>query len=63
MARNCRDCRWSETSSVLAGSLDSEPAITPVAHLRGLKAPWFDITDELPQFADANAPPMGSSPE
>jgi hypothetical protein len=38
---------------VPAGSLDSEPAITPVAHIFvGSKAPWFDITDELPQFAE-----------
>ena len=38
---------------VPAGSLDSEPAITPAAHIFvGSKAPWFDITDELPQFAE-----------
>jgi hypothetical protein len=38
---------------VPAGSLDSEPAITPAAHIFvGSKAPWFDITDELPQYAE-----------
>jgi hypothetical protein len=38
---------------VPAGSLDSEPGIAPAAHIFvGSKAPWFDITDELPQFAE-----------
>jgi len=57
----CRDCgselpRVSVERNIVvvpAGSLDSEPAITPAAHIFvGSKAPWFDITDELPQFAE-----------
>jgi hypothetical protein len=40
-------------ASVPAGSLDSDPGITPTGHIYvGSKAPWFDITDELPQFAE-----------
>lgn len=43
---------------VPAGSLDSEPGITPAAHIFvGSKAPWFDISDGLPQFAEM--PPPG----
>ncbi len=38
---------------VPAGTLDSDPGIRPQAHIFvGSKAPWFDITDELPQFAE-----------
>jgi hypothetical protein len=40
-------------ASVPAGSLDSDPGITPTGHIYvDSKAPWFDITDELPQFAE-----------
>jgi len=40
-------------ASVPAGSLDSDPGITPAGHIYvESKAPWFDITDELPQFAE-----------
>jgi len=35
-----------------AGSLDTDPGIRPMAHIFvANKAPWFDITDTLPQFA------------
>jgi len=38
---------------VPAGSLDSDPGIAPAAHIFvGSKAPWFEITDELPRFAE-----------
>jgi hypothetical protein len=38
---------------VPAGSLDSDPGIAPAAHIFvGSKAPWFEITDDLPQFAE-----------
>ena len=39
--------------SVPAGSLDSEPGIEPTGHIYvGSKAPWFEITGDLPQFAE-----------
>jgi hypothetical protein len=42
---------------VPAGALDTDPGVRPQAHIYvGSKAPWFEITDELPQFADA--PPV-----
>jgi hypothetical protein len=38
---------------VPAGSLDTDPGIAPAGHIYvDSKAPWFDITDELPQFAE-----------
>jgi hypothetical protein len=38
---------------VALGSLVDEPAIRPTAHIFvGSKAPWFEITDGLPQFAE-----------
>ena len=34
-----------------AGSLDDDPGVRPVVHIfTGSKAPWFEITDGLPQF-------------
>ena len=36
-----------------AGSLDTDPGMRPTAHIFvGSKADWFDITDDLPQFAE-----------
>ena len=35
------------------GTLHDEPTIRPTAHIFvGSKAPWFTITDDLPQFAE-----------
>jgi hypothetical protein len=35
------------------GTLVDDPAIRPTAHIFvGSKAPWFTITDDLPQFAE-----------
>lgn len=35
------------------GSLDDDPSYTPRAHIYvGSKAPWFTITDTLPQFEE-----------
>lgn len=35
------------------GTLDDEPSIRPGAHIFvGSKAPWYEITDELPQFEE-----------
>ena len=34
-----------------AGALDQDPGVRPQAHIYvGSKAPWFEITDALPQF-------------
>jgi hypothetical protein len=42
-----------ELAVIPAGSLDSDPGVRPSAHIFvGSKAGWFDITDDLPQFAD-----------
>jgi hypothetical protein len=39
---------------VPAGGLDTDPGIRPRAHIYvGSKASWFDITDDVPQFAEA----------
>ncbi len=39
--------------SLPLGTLDDEPKIKPVLHaFVGSKAPWFDITDNLPQFQE-----------
>jgi hypothetical protein len=38
---------------VALGSLVDAPSIRPMAHIFvGSKAPWFEITDELPQFEE-----------
>jgi hypothetical protein len=37
--RPCRD-----------GQLVDDPSIRPNAHMFGSKAPWFSITDDLPQY-------------
>jgi hypothetical protein len=36
-----------------AGSLDTDPIVRPVVHIHtASRAPWFEITDTLPQFAE-----------
>ena len=36
-----------------AGSIDDDPAVRPIVHIHtASKAPWFEITDALPQFAE-----------
>ncbi len=43
--------RDGEYVHVALGSLDDEPAIRPTHHIFvGSKAPWYEITDDLPQF-------------
>jgi hypothetical protein len=49
------------------GSLDSDPRGRPVVHIwTSQKAPWHEITDGLPQFAEAltsaGGPPERSRP-
>ena len=58
---------WAEPGSSLAqrnpnilgefgialGVLDDDPGVRPESHIFvGSKAPWFEITDDLPQFAE-----------
>ena len=39
--------------SIPAGSLDTDPGIRPQAHIFvGSKAPWFEITGDVPQYAE-----------
>ena len=41
----------SETLGLAMGTLDDDPGIRPTLHVFvGSKAPWFEITDRLPQF-------------
>jgi len=41
-------------AGVPMGSLDDDPGIRPQAHVFvASKAPWFEITDDLPQFPEA----------
>ena len=40
-----------------AGALDTDPGMRPIAHIFvGSKAPWFEITDSVPQME--GAPPL-----
>jgi hypothetical protein len=42
--------RDGEYIHIALGSLDDEPSIRPTEHIWvGSKAPWFEITDDLPQ--------------
>ena len=42
---------------VPAGTLDTDPGIRPQGHIYvGSKAPWFEITDDVPQFDEAPPP-------
>jgi hypothetical protein len=35
-----------------AGTLDDDPAVRPIVHIHtASRAPWFAISDDLPQFA------------
>jgi hypothetical protein len=38
--------------NIPAGTLDDDPGVRPMVHIfTGSKAPWFEITDALPQFS------------
>jgi hypothetical protein len=42
---------------IAAGSLDDDPGLRPRSHIFvGSKAPWHEISDELPSFDEL--PPM-----
>jgi hypothetical protein len=48
-----RDGKWVHVGM---GTLQDEPSIRPEAHIFvGSKAPWFEITDDLPQFEELPA--------
>jgi len=39
--------------NIPAGALDDDPEVRPIVHIHtASKAPWYEITDELPQFAE-----------
>jgi hypothetical protein len=67
----CRVCgspiltRFDADSSVFGlplGALDDDPGVRPRAHVHvASKAPWFTITDDLPQFAELPAARLVSS--
>jgi hypothetical protein len=44
---------WREASETRSQRhLDDDPGVRPIVHIHtAFKAPWFDITDTLPQFA------------
>jgi hypothetical protein len=45
--------RGGEYVHVALGSLQDEPSLKPTKHIFvGSKAPWFEITDELPQHEE-----------
>jgi len=56
--RHCGSLLWSRLREgtwlrLTLGSLLDEPSIRPSAHLFvGSKAPWYTITDDLPQHAE-----------
>lgn len=42
---------------IALGLLDDDPVLRPTMHVHvASKAPWYDITDELPQWADVPLP-------
>lgn len=44
---------YTVTCRLTLGALDDDPGVKPKMHVFvGYKAPWFDITDELPQFPE-----------
>jgi hypothetical protein len=47
-------------SEVTLGSLEGDPGVRPIEHIFvGSKAPWFEITDSLPQH---DTRPPGKAP-
>ena len=52
-----------ESFFVPAGTLDDDPGVRPAAHIFvASKAPWVEITDDLPQF-DEYPPGFGPDAE
>ena len=47
-----RSAKRPESVELAAGTLDDDPGVKPAYHIFvGSKAPWYDITDGLPQHA------------
>lgn len=47
-----RSARRPDSVELAAGTLDDDPGVKPAYHIFvGSKAPWFEITDGLPQHA------------
>jgi hypothetical protein len=47
-----------ELRRIRLGTLDGDPERRPLAHFWvSAKAPWYEITDSLPQFAEGRAEP------
>ena len=45
-----------ERINIPAGSLDDDPGVTPTLHIHvGSKAPWFEISDQLPAYDEGVA--------
>jgi hypothetical protein len=45
-----------ESAWVMMGTLDDDPGVKPALHIFvGSKAPWFAITDDLPQHEERTA--------
>ena len=39
--------------TIPAGALDDDPSVRPIVHIHtASRAPWYEITDDLPQFAE-----------
>jgi hypothetical protein len=52
---------WDPLVGIPAGLLDDDPIIKPTEHIFvGSKAPWWQITDNVPQFEEWSD---GSDPE
>jgi hypothetical protein len=52
-----------ETSFIPVGTLDDDPGVRPAVHIFvASKAPWVEISDDLPQF-DAYPPGFGPDAE
>lgn len=51
---------WHGETSIAAGTLDGAFAVPPARHIFvGSKAPWFTITDDLPQHEEFPTRPAG----
>ncbi len=54
----CRNCgsslgmpKGDKLGEVTLGTLDADPGVRPAEHIFvGSKAPWYEITDDLPQY-------------
>jgi hypothetical protein len=53
-----RDPKASSRYGIALSTLDDDPGIRPEAHaFVAYKAPWFEITDDLPQYPEGRQSP------